>query len=163
MNIIDNEKIYTNSKLPITYLFVPASNIKSDKLIIIFSAFSSINRPEYNYIATFSNVNVNRLYILDNYGERGSYYLGCINNFDVEKSVYSLITYILQQYNIDKQNVVCVGSSKGGFAALYYGIKYEFGYVISGEPQIYVAKYLQDFNIKEVLNYITGGVKKIIL
>ena len=148
------EKTYVFNDINIKYML--QKNNESDKLVIVFSGFS-LGKPVYNYIRTLQNVNVNKLFILDDYGGRGGYYIGNINNLEQEYAVVKLIDEVLEDYNIDRKNVVCVGSSKGGWAALYYAVKYQFGYVIAGEPQITIAKYLKFANSEDVLEYMTIG------
>ncbi|MEF2292952.1 hypothetical protein [Virgibacillus dokdonensis] len=66
-------------------------------------------------------------------------------------------------HNIPKEKIISCGSSKGGTAALYYGIKYNFGYVIAGGFQIKVGDYLystSEYTRETVLNFITGGTDK---
>lgn len=155
--IFDNERIYSDGVVPITYVLETPKNVVSNKLMIIFSAFSASKKPEYNYYRTVQNVNINKLFILDNYGERGSYYLGHFLEGKVEQSIIALVESILKEHGIEKDNVLCLGSSKGGWAALYYGIKYGYGYVFVGEPQIQVAKYLRDAKALDVLDYIVDS------
>ena len=44
----------------------------SDELIIMFSGFGTI--PKYNYMKTLTQSKIDKLFILDNFGYRGSYY-----------------------------------------------------------------------------------------
>lgn len=44
----------------------------SDTLIIVFSGFS--DTPVYNYVRTLKSINANKLFLLDDFGYRGSYY-----------------------------------------------------------------------------------------
>ena len=44
----------------------------SDELIIMFSGFGTI--PKYNYMKTLAQSKIDKLFILDNFGYRGSYY-----------------------------------------------------------------------------------------
>lgn len=47
----------------------------ADKLMIVFSGFSP-QKPMYNYMRTLKNVKtINKLFILDDFGYQGSYYL----------------------------------------------------------------------------------------
>lgn len=141
MNI--DEKIY-KSNYDIKYLFKPCS-YKSDYLIVIFSGFNSPESERqisYNYITALDGIDCNKLYILDSYGPRGSYYIGKDMNFEVETSVISLVTYIAAEFNIAPKNIISVGSSKGGSASLYFGLKYNFGNIISGAPQTRIADYI---------------------
>lgn len=141
MNI--DEKVY-KSNCDIKYFFSPCS-YKSAYLVVVFSAFNSPEAERqisYNYISALSNIDCNKLYILDSYGPRGSYYIGEEMNFEFETSVISLITYIASGLNISLKNVISAGSSKGGSAALYFGLKYNFGNIISGAPQTRIADYI---------------------
>lgn len=123
----------------------------------MFSGFNPKGtRPAYNYIRTLLNLDINKLYILDDQGERGSYYLGQDRRFDVEASVSSLITYIANNNSILHQNIICCGSSKGGYAALYYSIKYGFGHAIVGAPQTYLGSYLLSAKEYPTLKFIAG-------
>lgn len=49
-----------------------------------------------------------------------------------------------------------MGSSKGGYAALYFGIKYGAKSIISGAPQYLLGNYLSIPEHKEILKYIMG-------
>ena len=66
---------------------------------------------------------------------------------DIETSVVSLISNIMHENNILFKNVISVGSSKGGTAALYYGMKYNYGNIIVGAPQYKIGTYLSDLSI----------------
>ncbi|WP_273124327.1 accessory Sec system protein Asp2 [Bacillus weihaiensis] len=146
------------SNLPVKYVFEEGVHNK-DYLVVVFSGFNSVKSKtpyNYNYIRTLRTIDCNRLFILDNYGPRGSYYLGENLSFDFEEAVFSLITTIAENKNVKKDKVITAGSSKGGSAALYFGLKYNFGNVIAGAPQTKIADYVNQYS-KETLNYILGG------
>lgn len=151
-----NEKIHVSNN-GIRYCFKKAKFKNKDKLIVIFSAFSS-DRAKYNYINTLSLFDCNKLYILDDYGSKGSYYLGLNGMLDIETSVVSLISNIMHENNILFKNVISVGSSKGGTAALYYGMKYNYGNIIVGAPQYKIGTYLSDLSIKTYGEEIFGEI-----
>jgi hypothetical protein len=154
--IVANEKIYGGKKA-VNYIFSKGKN--SDKLIVTFPGFAGPGMPpQYNYIRTLMNCNCHRLYILDDYGPRGSYLIGENRDHSIEDSVVSLISSIYEKFNIKSKNVILQGSSKGGFCALYYGIKYNFGYVITGAPQTKLGDYLVSF--PEVAEFVAGGKNK---
>lgn len=44
----------------------------SDELIIVFSGFDTVRK--YNYMKTLEGANIDKLFLLDNFGYRGSYY-----------------------------------------------------------------------------------------
>ncbi|MGL5352720.1 MAG: accessory Sec system protein Asp2 [Clostridium sp.] len=146
-DIFKNEKVHTSIS-NVRYVFKKSKLSNSNKLIIIFSAFS-IDIPKYNYISFFNTIDCNKLFILDDFGEKGSYYLGVDGGLEIETSVMSLITSVMSKNNIYFKDVISVGSSKGGSAALYYGFKYGFGNVVVGAPQYKIGTYLSDLSIKQ--------------
>ena len=157
--LLKNERIY-NGKREIKHLFIPSQQ-ESKHLIVMFSGFNPVGTPPaYNYIRTLQHVDVNKLYILDDYGGRGCYYLGENRVFDVEESVHSLIGQIASENAIKDENIICCGSSKGGYAALYYSIKYGFGRAIVGAPQTYLGRYLYNVGEYPTLQYIAGGTSQ---
>lgn len=152
--MIEKEKIF-ESKRKVKYLFQEAINNNNDKLIIVFSAFSPIGKPPaYNYVRTLEKIDCNKLFILDDFGARASYYLHEGQDISIEESVIELIESIIKSKNIKRENIIACGSSKGGFTSLYYGIKYKFGHVIAGSPQIFIVDYLKRVGELEVLNFI---------
>lgn len=169
--IKENEEVYKDLE-EIKYVFCKKEG--SDKLIISFPGFTDkIGTFKYSYVRTLKDVNAHRLFVLDDFGTRGSYLLGRGREFTVEKTVLSLIGNILKKYNIKKENVILQGSSKGGWIALYYGIKYHFGHVIAGGPQTKMGRFLviDEVNLPEsgkvplsskvnVADYISGGHEK---
>lgn len=146
-NRFDGEKTFASIH-PIKYYFEKARLSNKNKLMIIFSAFST-DEPKYNYINTLKTCDCNKLFILDDFGKKGTYYLGLNGDFNIEASVMSLISYIMSENNILFSNVISVGSSKGGSAAIYYGLKYNFGNVIAGAPQYKIGTYLSDLSIRD--------------
>src|SRR5699024_7562405 len=128
-----NENIYKNNS-NIKYYF-QESEFNCDKLIVIFSGYADINseiKHKYNYINSLRYINCHKLFILDNNGETGSYYLVEKLNFDVESSIISLILDTTSYLGLSVKDIIGLGSSKGGSAALYFGLKYKFGTIISG-------------------------------
>ena len=156
---LENERIF-NGKQKIKYLFIPSKQ-KTEHLVVMFSGFNPVGAPPaYNYIRTLQHVDVNKLYILDDYGSRGCYYLGKNRVFDVEESVYALIRHIASANGIKDDDIICCGSSKGGYAALYYAIKYGLGHAIVAAPQTYLGRYLYNVGEYPTLEYIAGGTSQ---
>ncbi|MGL4740594.1 MAG: accessory Sec system protein Asp2 [Sarcina sp.] len=156
-SIFNNEKNFS-SLATIRYIFEKAKFFNSDSLIVIFAAFAK-DEAKYNYIKSLKAIDANKLFILDDYGSKGTYYLGLDGNFRVESSVISLITNIMSKKQIKFQNVIACGSSKGGSAALYYGFKYNFGNIIVGAPQYRIGTYLCNLSIKDYAYEIFGDIK----
>lgn len=153
--IFRNEKKYKYNGKTIKYIF---DKQDSNDLIVVFNAFPGANRKgKYNYIWTLKDIHANKLFILDDFGpnQRGSYYLGENRNFYIEKLVMHLLEKIQAQFKFKKK--VFIGSSKGGYAALYFGIKTYASHIICGAPQFYLGDYLaNNTNHMDILNYIMG-------
>lgn len=156
--IFKNEKVYKSIK-PIRYIFNEALLKNKEKLIISFSAFSPKKEPTYNFMRLLEKYDCNKLFILDDYAKRGTYYTGCYGKYDVEVSVMALISSIMSKYNINFKDVIVLGSSKGGTAALYYGTKYNFGTIISAVFQYNFATFLSEYSDKEVSTMLFGEIK----
>ncbi|QYF89895.1 hypothetical protein [Arthrobacter sp. PAMC25284] len=154
------ERSYDKAKLKLHYLF-QKSTTESKYLIVVFSAIPKIGHsPVYNYVRTLSPVACNRLFILDEYGPSASYYLGRNRDFAVEESVIALIRDLSREHGFDTKHIISMGSSKGGFAALYFGIKYSFGHVISAAPQTRLGNFVFN-NHRDVGEYISGGLSDV--
>lgn len=149
------QKTYKGNKYNIKYIY--KMNNKSSDLLIIFSACTKIGqKARYNYIKTLDYFKCNKLFILDDFGfdGRGAYYLGKNKDFLIEKDVFSLINKITKEVNPKKE--IYIGSSKGGYSALYFGLERKNSYIITGAPQYNLGNYLNLPNHKNILEYIMG-------
>ena len=146
--LLYEERIY---KADVNIKYLLKESIKNkDKLVIIFSGFD--NPPKYRYTLTLRGFDINQLFILDDYKTRGGYYIGASPEFLQEKAVASLIEKIMYDKKIKKENVICVGSSKGGWAAIYFAVKYNFKAAIVGAPQTKIMTYLQSIRANDVID-----------
>lgn len=134
----------------------------SDTLVVVFSGFPREGcKAGYNYMRTLKNVKINKLFILDDfgYGDRGSYYLGEDNGQILIEKIIKLIDEIKNKQFI--KNIYCVGSSKGGWASLFYGLKINANYIICGSPQYYLGNYLTlNDKHKNIMESIVGEINK---
>jgi hypothetical protein len=140
------ERTFSCDGFEIPYLFVPGTHYQ-DNLCVIFSAFNDEKSPlqlTYNYVRTLMNFEGRKLFILDNVGPRGGYYIGKAPDFKFGDAVHALIEKIREEIGVARDHVICVGGSKGGTAALYHGLKGEYGSVISGAPQVKISSYLMN-------------------
>ena len=132
------ERIFTASNgVPVTYYYQPRAG--ADTLVVVFSGFSPMGTPpRYNMVYTLQHVKASCLFILDSFGyeKSGAYYLSENGSFAVSCAVSQLI----EQFSFEK-TVFC-GSSKGGTAALYFGLKHRCDLVVSGAPQCFIGSYL---------------------
>lgn len=149
-------KIKEQTQDGIKFLFYKSD--KSDKLIVVFSAFSDIGKPpRYNYIETLTTIDANKLFILDDYGYKksGSYYLGENGVFFLPPKICRLIKQMKQKTKAT--TVFTLGSSKGGTAAIYYGILASAEYILAGAPQFFLGDYLDTEKHHPILKGIMGS------
>lgn len=135
------EQIFTSNGLDVKYKFRHA---KQDRrhLLVIFSGFGATHPVTYNFDgALLDGCRSNILWIKDEFDGDCTYYICKKMDFSVERAVIALIDSVLQQTGLSKHQCTLLGASKGGSAALYYGLKYDFKNIISSCPQFYVGSY----------------------
>ncbi|MFJ8266845.1 hypothetical protein [Peribacillus asahii] len=147
-----NEKTHKHEGTELKYMF---SKNNSDTLIVSFSGFSP-GGARYNYVKTLKKTNINKLFILDNFGfdRFGSYYIGRNSHFNEEKATIDLINKIKKENKVKK--VIFIGTSKGGYASLYFGFKYSADAIIIGAPQYYLGRYASESGNPDLVKYIIG-------
>lgn len=127
-----NEKKYQGR---VKYLF---QKNHSKTLAIIFSGFSE--KPVYNYIKTLKHLKTDKLFILDDFAFRGSYYWYGNGSNKPMRLVQSLVNQFVNGGGYDK--VITLGSSKGGTCAIYYGLTSGADEVYAAACQYHVGKYV---------------------
>lgn len=156
LRILYDQKIFKDEDQRIKYLL--DRNKKSKTLIVVMSACTRKGiKARYNYTRTLKDISANKLFILDDLGNdgRGIFYLGKDYKFDTAKSVNLLIDKIVKKLNIE--NVIFCGSSKGGYASLYFGLERD-STIIIGAPQYNLGNYLNCDANRHILEYICGDV-----
>jgi hypothetical protein len=105
---------------------------------------------------TLKDINANKLFILDDIGpgKRGAYYLGKNKDLYFANLVEKLISQITSLTNIKTK--IFLGSSKGGYASLFFGLKCKADVIISGAQQYYIGNYLYNKENKNIYEYLTG-------
>lgn len=149
------QKIYKGKKYNIKYVL--KTNKKSKDMVIVFTSCTKVGqKARYNYVRTLDKYKCNKLFILDDFGfdGRGAYYLGKDKDFAIQKDVSKLIDEIIKKVDSDKN--IFIGSSKGGYAALYFGLPIKNSIIIAGAPQYNLGNYLNLPGHKEILKYIMG-------
>jgi len=139
-----------NFKNEVKYMFV---NKSTDQLLIVFSAFTG-ERRRYNYFSSLKGKNISQLYILDTWGYLGSYYWYENGESRPEQLVSELINKIVSENGI--KSVITAGTSKGGTAAIYFGLKHNATDIFSGACQYRVGQYLRRDEHKAILEGMMG-------
>lgn len=156
--ILYAQRVFHYDGVKVKYMYKKVKNSKA--LIIVFSSCTRKGlKARYNYVKTLRNFECNRLFILDDWASdhRGSYYLGKNFQFNEEKATNALIDRFIQIQPESK--VLFCGSSKGGYAALNFGLQHKDAIVISGGPQYHLYQYLKNGN-EAALNHIMGDYSK---
>lgn len=155
IRVLVQQHTFAFNGIKVKYLL--KSQQKSNDLVIIFSAFTRKGlKARYNYVRTLKEFPCNQLFILDDFGEdgRGGYYVGYEMNFQEEAATKALIQKMIKQTNANR--VIFCGSSKGGWAALNFGLQFSNSCIIAGGPQYYLATYLIDDGNENTLKHIIG-------
>lgn len=112
-------------------------------LIVIFSGFG-VGEFSYDFENALSECPAEVIWIKDCFNNHCSYYV-CRNfEFDVENAVINFIEMKLKDLKLEKEHCTLAGFSKGGSAALYFGIKYDFKNILSTVPQFYIGSYAKN-------------------
>ena len=110
----------------------------ADKVVYVSELTSKAIIDMYPYLA--DKIHYDKLYILDVWGYKGSYYL-FENGTDVpRKDTLSLLNFIMSKKRY--KQIVTLGTSKGGTAAIYYGLTIKASTIIAGACQYNLGNYL---------------------
>lgn len=122
-------------------------------------SFSSMNKGKYERWSWFDELNARGsqdLYIILK-DDTQHYYIGDDNNA-INLRYYRFFEVIFEKYKIERSNVFMMGSSMGGFAAIYYGFWLEAKGIIAINPQTtYAASRLHNLQIWERMIRETGN------
>lgn len=141
----------------VNYLFSPATtDIGSKYLIIGFSAVNRLGIFGYNYRSASEATGANAIYLLDDFGDQGAYYLSNNRSLDIFKTIQHLIHELANDLQIPLSNVILIGSSKGGTAALIHGLGLGAGNVFIGAPQTKIGNFLSKAH-PNILKYMSGN------
>ncbi len=148
----NKDNVFNHNENTVEYRFARA---KQDRrhLLIVFSGFATA----YDFMGnTASGCRSNILWIKDSFDNNYSYYLCKKMNFSIEESVIALIESIRINLSLNKSQCTLLGFSKGGSAALYYGLKYDYKNIISSCPQVNIGSYVSQ-HWKKSSNYMIGN------
>lgn len=129
-------------------------NNHADKLMIVFSGFSP-EKPMYNYMRTLTDFkSINKLFLLDDFGYRGSYYLMEGGEGTPKHLVIELVKALSRRDNFTE--IFTMGTSKGGTCAIYFGLEFHATHIFSGACQYFIANYLNNESRKQILEGMLG-------
>ncbi|MFF0458958.1 hypothetical protein [Streptomyces mexicanus] len=148
--------IEASGAFPVEYRFAHAKN-GNRHLVVVFANFSA--PADYGWSnGVFDNVRANILWIRDRFHGMNSYYLCKNMDFSLESSVAALIFNVMRALELTPDDVTVWGGSKGGSAALYFGLRYGFRNIVSIVPQFLVGTYVCKVHPKVAAFMLGDGV-----
>lgn len=144
-----HERVWRRSTIQLKHLFFAEHQNKT--LIVSFPAFDE-KAAKYNYIRSLNKFKGNKLFLLDNFASngRGNYLIGP----GVEDTVIELFQHIITKYKIEE--LIFIGSSKGGYSALNFSLHFPNVKVCIGAPQYKLGNYLSKNSMQPNLESIIG-------
>lgn len=141
-------------EVPVNYLLDRVDGARH--LVVAFTAMAPPGSFTYNYRSTLDTVHAHRLYVLDDFGDQGSYYYCDHRDLRIYRSVQRLLARVMADLGIDPADVAFVGSSKGATAALVHGSSLGVGRLLVGAPQVLIGSFLKGPH-PNVLEFMAGG------
>lgn len=132
------------------------SEVGARHLVVAFTAIHQPGDFTYNYRATVDQSPFHALYVLDDFGDQGAYYLQDHGDRGIFHTVQGLIRTTLERLGLTPADLVTVGSSKGGTAALLHGLAAGAGHVFVGAPQTRIGSFVAKPH-PNILRLMTGG------
>ncbi|MFJ4518278.1 hypothetical protein [Streptomyces sp. NPDC088816] len=138
--------IEASGTFPVEYRFAHAKS-GNRHLVVVFANFSAPD--DYGWSnGVFDNVRANILWIRDRFHGMNSYYLCKEMDFTLEESVAALIFNVMRSLSLTPDDVTLWGGSKGGSAALYFGLRHGFRNIVSIVPQFLIGTYVRKVHPK---------------
>lgn len=141
----------------LNYLETDSSN-STDKtpLVFAFSAMGLMGDFTYNYKSTIDQIPCKAIYILDDFGDQGSYYLLEKKSKQIFDTVQNFVAEKIRENNGSDRPIYFVGSSKGGTAALLHGLLFTGARIFIGAPQSKIGSFVRKPH-PNILEYMSGG------
>jgi hypothetical protein len=134
--------IDTSGAYPVEYRFAHAK--KGNRHLTV--VFANLAAPDdYGWsTGVLDDLRSNILWIRDRFEGGLSYYLCREMDFAVERSVIGLIDRVMKSLDLTPNDVTLWGSSKGGSAALHFGLRYGFRNIVASAPQFLIGTFVRD-------------------
>lgn len=109
-------------------------------LIVVFSGFG-LGEFTYDFEHALQDCPSDVLWIKDQFDGHCAYYLCKDMDFSIEAAVLALIVAVLDELRLARSQCTLAGFSKGGSAALYFGLKHGFDNIVATVPQFRIGSY----------------------
>ncbi|PWD86047.1 hypothetical protein [Ignatzschineria cameli] len=147
------ELSYIYSGINVDYLYRPATSDRRH-LVVIFTGFAE----RYSFANVGQSFKCDVIWIKDSYLNQECYYLGKNGELDFSEAVNSLICFYLGKLKLKKEECTLLGGSKGGFASLFIGLRYDFINIVSSAPTVLIGNRLAKDKIN-LADFIVGKNK----
>lgn len=150
-----NEQVFVSSNEVEVIYRHQVSKYDFNHIIFVFSGFHRGWPGNYDFLKAFKDCPCDVVWINDKFDDMYSYYLCVDMDFRVEVAITEFMTNFIEKKKLKPQNVTVTGYSKGGSAALYYGLKLDIDNIVATVPQIYIGDYI-DNNWQHVAEHMLG-------
>lgn len=133
-------KVFIHDDVRVNYKYRQAIGDRRH-LVVIFSGFRKLGTFDFDG-GVVAGLRGDILWIQDHFYDNYAYYLCQGMDYSIRDSVYALIEETRIGLGLEKSQCTMAGFSKGGSAALYFGIKYNYGAVVSTVPQMHIGSYV---------------------
>ena len=125
-------------------------------LVVIFSGYGERSEFTYNMENVLQHCPANVLWIKDDFYGRASYYICHERNLHISKCINKFIECKLQILGIKKECCTLAGFSKGGTAALYFGLTFGYRNILMSAPQFKLGTFCQRYR-PDTLKHLAGN------
>ncbi|MFD1214841.1 accessory Sec system protein Asp2, partial [Arthrobacter sp. GCM10027362] len=132
-----------------------AARLDRRHLIVMFTGLRPLDAYDFDGRSSRDS-QANWLWIKDSFDGYYAYSVCRNMDFGVERAVLALIDAELARLGLTRNECTLAGISKGGFPALYFGIKYNFRNIVANAPQIYVGTHTRKVR-PGIFAHMTGG------
>lgn len=137
----------------------------TNHLIIVFSGFGSNSDFTYDFLNSLSSSSrAAVLWIKDDFYHNAyaTYYLDIVGESRLEQAVIGFIAEVQKFLQIKHENCTLLGCSKGGAAAIYYGMTYHFKNIFVSAPTLLIGSSIAGLapqaKARDSLPFICNGV-----
>lgn len=123
-------------------------------LVVLFNGY---RHHGWDFGNAINFIKCNVLFIVDVFQGNQSCYLGKEQNFCFAEIIPILIDKVLNKLCLSRYDCTLLGVSKGGFAALYIGIKYNFSNIVSSVPVANLGDWMKDYDMKIATHVMGNG------
>lgn len=140
--MISGEQVFDHNGRKVKYKRKPSKQ-DNRHLIVIFSGILPIHRYAFDG-AMANDLKSEILWIKDDFDGENAYYVCQNMSFDVLEAVNALIGAIAKEKHLSRDAITLMGFSKGGAAALLFGLKFDYRNILATVPQTRIGSYVRE-------------------